>query len=163
FNFAELNDGDVDVGSAGTILLGDETGSSAHPRLMIAAGKEGRIYLLDPDNNGHWQQGFERQIVATTHTAEVRAMVCHPAYFNHSVYFCGAGDPVKAYSVYDAVLSKGPSSQAPLQLDYPGCLPTISANGTADAIVWILDPGGILRAYDAHNLANEFYNSNENK
>ena len=49
---------------------------------------------------------------------------------------------MKAFSVYDAVLSKGPSSQSPVQFGYPGCLPTISANGTADAIVWVLDERG---------------------
>ena len=162
FNFAELNDGDVDVGSAGTVLLGDEAGSSAHPRLMIGAGKEGRIYMLDRDNMGHWQAGSDSQIVATTDANAIAGMFGNPAYFNHSVYFCGSGDPVKAYSVYDATLSKEPTSESPVQFGYPGCLPTISANGTADAIVWVMEEANILHAYDACNLANELYSSNQN-
>ena len=44
FNYAELNDGDVDVGSAGAILLGDEAGSRAHPHLMIG-GRQGRPHI----------------------------------------------------------------------------------------------------------------------
>ena len=49
-----------------------------------------------------------------------------------------------------------------VSFDYPGCVPSISANGTNDAIVWVLESAGILHAYDARNLANELYNSNQN-
>ena len=52
FNYAILNQSDLDVGSAGVALLPDEAGSSQHPHLMVGAGKEGRIYLLDRDNLG---------------------------------------------------------------------------------------------------------------
>ena len=162
FNYQELNEGDTDVGSAGLVLLGDEAGSTDHPRLLIGAGKEGRIYMLDRDNMGHWQEGSDSQIVATTGANYLAGMFGNPAYFNHSVYFCGAGDPVKAFTVYDGVLSKGTSSQSPVQFGYPGCLPTISANGTDDAIVWVLEPANILHAYDARNLDIELYNSDQN-
>jgi uncharacterized protein (TIGR03437 family) len=163
FNFQELNDGDVDVGSAGLVLMGDEAGSADHPRLLIAAGKEGRIYMMDRDRMGHWQPGSDSQIVATTEANYIAAMFGNPAYFNHSVYFCGAGDPVKAFSVYDAVLSKGTSSESAVQFGYPGCLPTISADGIENAIVWVLEPADILHAYDARNLAVELYNSDQNR
>ncbi|MGB9513128.1 MAG: hypothetical protein WBU20_15690, partial [Candidatus Acidiferrum sp.] len=46
---------------------------------------------------------------------------------------------------------------------YPGTTPSISANGTSDAIVWAVEArgsdAGVLHAYDASNLANELYNS----
>ena len=54
-------------------------------------------------------------------------------------------------------------------LRLPGPTPSVSANGTSNAIVWAIEtdvyPGGnaILRAYDATNLATEFYNSNQNQ
>ena len=51
----------------------------------------------------------------------------------------------------------------PSKFGFPGCVPTISANGAADGIVWILETSGMLHAYDASNLANEVYNSNQNK
>ena len=79
------------MGSAGTILLGDEAGSRAHPRLMAGAGKEGRIYLLDRDNMGRWRGRIDSQIVATTEAGDIAGMFGNPAYFNHSVYFCGSG------------------------------------------------------------------------
>jgi len=44
---------------------------------------------------------------------------------------------------------------------YPGAIPTISANGSSNGIVWLLEggSGGTLRAYDASNVAHELYNS----
>ena len=49
---------------------------------------------------------------------------------------------------------------------YPGGALAISANGTADGILWAIQRNGetgpgVLRAYDPANLANEFYNSNQ--
>src|SRR5262249_16590719 len=87
----------------------------------------------------------------------------NPAYFNHSLYFCGSGDPVKAFTVYDAAMSKFPASQSSVPYDYPGCVPSISANGTNDAIVWVTSSYNTLQAFDARNLAVELYNSDRNR
>jgi len=59
-------------------------------------------------------------------------------------------------------MSSAPASRSSEIFAYPGCLPTISANGTSNAIVWIVDPAGVLRAYDASNLATELFNSTQN-
>ena len=162
FNFASLNDADADTGSAGVVLIGDEAGSGAHPHLMAGAGKEGRIYLLDRDNMGKLNTGSSDSQIVQSLPGAIGGLFGNPAYFNHSLYFCGSGDNLKAFSLSQAQLSTGPTSQSKVQFGYPGCLPTISANGTADAIVWIIDPSGILRAYDAANLATELYNSSMN-
>jgi uncharacterized protein (TIGR03437 family) len=60
-------------------------------------------------------------------------------------------------------MATSPSSQSAVQFASPGCVPTISANGSANGIVWILESAGLLHAYDASNLATELYNSNQNK
>ena len=44
-----LRDGDVDLGSGGPMLLPDQPGP--FPHLMVAAGKEGTVYLLNPDTS----------------------------------------------------------------------------------------------------------------
>ncbi len=162
FNFNQLNQSDVDVGSSGLALAGDEAGSSAHPHLMIGIGKEGRIYVLDRDNLGKWQAGSDSQIVASLSGA-VTGSFGKPAYFNKTVYFCGSGDNLKAFALANATLATAPSSKSSVAFGFPGCVPTISANGTASGIVWVLDPAGVLRAYDATNLSNELYNSNQNQ
>jgi hypothetical protein len=162
FNYAKLNDEDNDVGSAGTVLLGDEAGSADHPHLMAGAGKEGRIYVLDRDDMGQWQAGSDSQIVATTAANAIAGLFGNPAYFDRLIYFCGSGDPVKGYSIVNAVMSAAPVTQSAVQFGYPGCVPGISANGTEDAIVWVLEPASILHAYDARKLETELYNSDQN-
>ncbi|HWB85516.1 MAG TPA: hypothetical protein VG675_15335 [Bryobacteraceae bacterium] len=161
FNFNDLNQRDVDVGSAGVALLGDEAGSPAHPHLMVGAGKEGRVYLLDRDNMGKWQSGSDSQIVQSL-PLSIGGLFGNPAYFNKSIYLCGAGDNLKAFSVVNAHMSTNPTSRSPEAFDFPGCLPTISANGAANGIAWILEGSGTLHAYDASNLGNELYHSNQN-
>lgn len=161
FNQKALNDGDIDTGSAGVALLGDEAGSAAHPHLMTGAGKEGRIYLLDRDHLGGWQSGSDSQIVQSISGA-ISGVFGNPAYFNKTIYYCGSGDGVVAFPISNAQMATKPASRSPQMYPYPGCVPTVSANGTSNAIVWTLEGTPALHAYDAGNLANELYNSGQN-
>jgi uncharacterized protein (TIGR03437 family) len=161
FNYDALNAQDVDTGSAGVALIGDEAGSAAHPHLMAGAGKEGRIYLLDRDSPGKLHPGSDSQIVQSIPNA-VGGLFGNPAYFNQALYFCGSGDNLTAFPISNAQMAESPGSRSGEAFGYPGCVPTISANGQANGIVWIIDPAGVLRAYDASDLANELYNSSQN-
>jgi uncharacterized protein (TIGR03437 family) len=163
FNFGELDGADLDVGSAGVALIGDEAGSASHPHLLVGAGKEGRIYVLDRDNLGKWRNGADSQIVASLAGAIGGGLFGNPAYFNKTVYFGGAGDNLKAFSLGNAKLGTSPSSETGAQFGYPGGVPSISANGTTNGIVWFLETSNILHAYDASNLGHELYNSNQNR
>jgi uncharacterized protein (TIGR03437 family) len=164
FNQADLNKKDLDTGSSGTLLLPDSAGSAAHPHLLTSAGKEGRIYLLDRDNLGHFQANNDSQIVQSLPGA-VGGLFSIPAYFNGSVYFSGSGDNVKAFPIANAALATTPSSQSATKMGGPGSVPSVSANGATNGIVWVTESsgGGTLRAYDAGNLANELYDSGQNR
>jgi uncharacterized protein (TIGR03437 family) len=162
FNYQPLNDSDTDTGSAGVALLPDDAGSSAHPHLMVGAGKEGRIYLLDRDQPGALQAGSDMQIVESI-PGVINSVFGNPAYFNHTIYFCAANDQMKAFPISQAHMATSEASRSDVQFGFPGCVPTVSANGTGTAgIVWAIDPAGVLRAYDAANLAREIYNSSAN-
>jgi uncharacterized protein (TIGR03437 family) len=161
FNFQELNDGDVDVGSSGVALLGDEAGSSAHPHLMVGAGKEGRLYVLDRDHPGKWQAGSDSQAVASV-PGIIGGLFGNPAYLGNIIYTCAIGDSLKAFAISNATLTASAISQSQAAFGYPGCVPTISANGVSDSIVWLLEGSGTLHAYDASNLGRELYNTNQN-
>jgi uncharacterized protein (TIGR03437 family) len=161
YNYSSLNNSDLDTGSAGVALLPDEAGSAAHPHLMVGAGKEGRIYLLDRDNLGKWRSGSDNQIVQSIPGA-IGGLFGNPAYFGKMVYFCGSGDNLKAFPISGGQMATAPASKSAGRFGFPGCLPTVSANGTSNGIVWILETAGILHAYDAANLATELYNSNQN-
>src|SRR5262249_35399699 len=164
FNQVDLNNKDLDTGSSGALLLPDSVGSAEHPHLLTSAGKEGRIYLIDRDNMGKYQSGSDSQIVQSIAGA-VGGLFGIPAYFKGSVYFSGANDRLKAYSISNAKLSAAPTSQSAAIYSGLGSVPSVSVNGAMNGIIWALEGsgGGVLRAYDAANLANELYDSSQNK
>ena len=94
------------------------------------------------------------------------------AYWNYHVYFGGVWDHLKAFPFNaggSGLLSTSPTSQSPEVFQFPGPTPSISSYGPRDGIVWIIESDAygsngpaVLRAYDAANLANELYNSNQN-
>jgi hypothetical protein len=88
-----------------------------------------------------------------------------PAYFNGVVYYGAVQDALKAFPLTKAKLAKSASSQSGIQFPYPGATPSISANGAQSGIVWALESNpaspAVLHAYDATNLGNELYNSNQ--
>ena len=86
-----------------------------------------------------------------------------PSYFNGTVYYGAVGDAIKAFPIVNGNLATRPSSQTSHQFGYPGAAPSISASGATNGIVWAVENGGtaVLHAYDASNLANELYNSNQ--
>jgi uncharacterized protein (TIGR03437 family) len=162
FNYVSLNNGDVDTGSAGVALLDQAAGSAAHPHLMVGAGKEGRVYLLDRDRMGGLQTAQNQQLVQELPGA-IGGLFGNPSYFNQTIYLCGSGDNLKAFPISQAHLATSPSSKSSAQFGFPGCVPGISANGSDNGIVWILESSGSLHAYDARNLATELYNSSQNQ
>jgi hypothetical protein len=154
-----LDDQNLDLGSGGIQLLPDAAGSAAHPHLMIEGGKQGTLYLIDRDNMRAYQPTGD-QIVQEP-TGLVRSVFDTPAYFNGTLYYAGVGDQAKALSISDGQLG-GISSQSSDTFGFPGATPSISANGTTNGIVWLVDRGtNELRAYDANNLANELYTSDQ--
>jgi uncharacterized protein (TIGR03437 family) len=162
-NQADLNRGDLDLGSSGAILLPDSAGSSLHPHLLVSAGKEGRIYLVDRDRMGHFSANDDSGIVQSLQGA-IGPLYGGPAYFNQTLYFSASNDRLKSFSISTAQLSVSPVAQSAQVFGYPGAIPTVSANGSADGIVWLLEGGsnGTLHAYDASNVAHELYNSQMN-
>ena len=63
FNQDALNQVDADLGSGGALVLPDSVGSVAHPHLLVGCGKEGKIYLIDRDNMGHFSSANDNAIV----------------------------------------------------------------------------------------------------
>jgi hypothetical protein len=86
-----------------------------------------------------------------------------PAYFNNTIYYADVGGSLKAFGIVSAKLSAAPTSQTTTAFAFPGACPTVSANGTANAIVWASEntSPAVLHAYDATNLAHELYNSTQ--
>lgn len=74
FNQQCLDGRDEDLGSGGVLLLPDQS-NTTHPHLMVAVGKEGRIYVIDRDHMGQFQQYLASQQCNTS--AEKRTDIDH--------------------------------------------------------------------------------------
>jgi hypothetical protein len=164
FNQANLDAADADLGSGGVLLLPDQPG--AHPHLMIFTGKEGKIYVVDRDNMGHFHAGIDS--IVQVLPGAVGGAWSTPAYFNGNVYYSTVGDVLKAFQLANGLLSTSPVSQASVAFGYPGATPSISANGNTNGIVWTLQTDAygssgpaVLHAYDASNVSRELYNSDQ--
>jgi hypothetical protein len=158
---AESN-ADTDFGSGGGILLLDVTDSGGNTRhLSVGAGKDSIIYVVDRDSMGKFSANTDQiyQEISGQLGGGVYSM---PAFFNNTVYYGAVGDALKAFPVTTARLAAVPSSQSTPHFSYPGTTPSVSANGTANAIVWAIEnSGAILFAYDAASLTTELYDSNQ--
>jgi hypothetical protein len=163
FNQKDLGRNDIDLGSSGAVLLPGAAGSMAHPHLLVSAGKEGRIYLVDRDRLGGFHEGGDDQIVQSL-SAAIGPLFGGPAYFNNTLYFAAQYDTLKAFSISSANISPSPSSQSSQKFGYVGSVPAVTASGSAHGIVWAVEGsfGGTLHAYDASNLAIELYNTQMN-
>ncbi|SPE58806.1 PA14 domain protein (fragment) [Verrucomicrobia bacterium] len=161
YNQLYLNLQDIDVGSAGQIIVPDSAGSAAHPHLLIAGSKAGTIYLLDRDNMGHFNPSGDSQIVQSV-VGAVNGMWCTPAWFNGQFYYIASGDHLKAFVLSNGLINTTPVGQGTNNIGSSS--PSISANGTSDGIVWAVQPSSpiVLHAYDAANVAHELYNSGQN-
>ena len=171
-----LSGNDIDVSSGGPLLLPDSSGTTAHPHLLVGAGKEGTIYLLDQDHLGGFNAAGDSQIVqelpgalgGPNHPAFTGGLYGVPAFFDKWVYFVGVDDIVKAYLLSNGKLSSTPVSTSQTLFMYPGGSPAVSAQGNTNGILWVLQNEAygyagpsILHAYDASNVGTELYNSQQ--
>ncbi|MGB7768100.1 MAG: LamG-like jellyroll fold domain-containing protein [Verrucomicrobiia bacterium] len=182
YNQSFMDSNDVDLSPGGVLLLPDQSGP--YPHLMIAVGKFGSIYLINRDNMGHYSSKNDANIVQELSSAlpdgnyEGEAGYdlgnrINPVYFNGNVYFSCDNDYIKCYHLTNGLLSTTPTSQSAEAYLYPGAPLSISANGTTNGILWVVErfgldaagngfvAPGVLRAYDPADLTNILYDSNQ--
>jgi hypothetical protein len=166
YNQANLALNDTDLGSGGLMLLPDQAGT--YPHMLLGAGKEGKIYLINRDqfttNNLHYNSTANPpDYVAQSVSGQIKDSFDTPAYFNGRIYYAGKNDNLKAFSVSSGVLSGSPVSTGSRIYGFPGATPSISANGNGNGIVWALQMASpaVLVAGNAANLTTELYNSTQ--
>jgi beta-lactam-binding protein with PASTA domain len=157
-NTVSEDDADEDFGSAGPTLLPDLVdASNVTQHLAIGAGKDGNMYVVSRDNMG--------QFHAATNQVHQQVQISNslnfysPVYFNGTVYVGPYNTRVEAYAMTQTLLSTTPTSQTTQAI---GSGVTISANGTSDAIVWVVSNSlQAMYAFDANNLATQLYNTTQ--
>ncbi|HVS78652.1 MAG TPA: Ig domain-containing protein [Steroidobacteraceae bacterium] len=168
-----------DFGSGGAAVLTDLPAGSPVTHLLIGGGKDGNLYVFNRDalggygDSNAWQElsvGTEGDLNADT----PGVIFTVGAIWADTYYLAGARGPLKAYRLdpSTAKLSLAGTATSPSGgYGYPGSTPSISASGSADGVVWVLDdsqyctpasPGcgpAVLHAYDASNVSKELWNS----
>jgi Legume lectin domain/Chitobiase/beta-hexosaminidase C-terminal domain len=169
YNTAALDGADTDLGSGG-VLIPPDPQAGPFPHILIQVGKQGRIYVVNRDkmtsDGSHFCKGCssDPEVIGTINGNG--GLWAAPAYWNGNLYFLGSGDFLRAYSLSNGMLSASPTSESATTTNYPGSTPVVSANGTSNGIVWVVDSSGystqipsVLRAYDATDVTNLLYDS----
>jgi len=165
FNAEELNGMDHDLGSGGPLMVPDQQGS--FPHILIQAGKEGRILVLNRDHLGGYASG------ATSNTnilqdipGKIDGLWSTPTYWNGNVYTWGNGDVPKLFHLSSGVLDPDPVSQSSIASGFPGASFSVSSNGAQDGIAWavrtdLFNSFGpeVLYAWNANDLSKTIYES----
>lgn len=163
FNQAEMNTFDLDMGSGGVLVLPTQTGA-AHPKLVLAVNKQGNIYLVDRENMGKFNAGDDHQIVQAIYNV-VGNQRGTPAYWNGYVYFAGEQNVLKQFQFTNGLLSGTPVAQSTVVLDVRGAVPVVTANGTSNGIVWLVNRrasnSAVLYAHDARDVSKILYHTEE--
>jgi hypothetical protein len=95
YNVNALDDADEDFGSGSPLVLPDSAGIPGHPHLIVAAGKEGTIYLLDRDNLGKFNVNDDNVLNSvynpstgiTTPPVLINGSLSTPAYYHGTLYW----------------------------------------------------------------------------
>jgi len=167
FNQGKLDGGDTDLGSGGTLVLPDQSGSNPHE--LVQVGKAGTIYVINRDQftlgNLHYCatncNNMDAQIAQELPSA-VGGLFSVPAYWNGTVYFQGAGDSLKAFLLTNGVFPTSATATTVATIGFPGASPSISSSGNSNGIVWEINGNGgstTLVAFDPGNALAPLYNS----
>ncbi|MBZ5645522.1 MAG: hypothetical protein LAO19_22440 [Acidobacteriia bacterium] len=169
-NEISLESSSLDVGASSALLLPDFAGSASEPHLMIGASKGGSLYLANRNNLGGYNPVCP-DVSTRVQTVPVGdgPILSTPIFWNNAVYVAAGNGKLKAFPVTGGVLASSPlASQSPEMFGSQGATPVISAKGSSNAIIWLVDSSGalatpntaaILRAFDPSNLSNEIYDS----
>ena len=158
--------------------------------LLLSGGKEGKFYLLDRGNLGHYNgpagpDNVVQSFQVTSLVSNTGHIHGSPVYWNSPngplMYVWGEGDALKAFSLtvhspISATFLTTPAATGTTLLHpyfMPGGILSIASNGNnlGTGIVWASHPMtnanhatslGVLRAYDASNVGIELWNSTQN-
>jgi hypothetical protein len=160
----KLSDDDADLGSSGPTLLAQQTGSKR--RLLVQPTKAGTLYVLDANELGK----FHPQRNASVQQFQFPdGFYGAAATWNGHVYAVASNDFLRDFTVSGDTLQPASRAASP-KFDNPGAIPSVSANGAASGIIWLVstrswngtDRRAVLFAYDARNPTAPIYTSEQN-
>lgn len=138
-NQAHLDEIDGDFGAGGVLVLPDQAGSTPH--LAVAAGKAGTMFLMNEDNLG----GYSTTKNNVLGTYRVGPCWCGQSYFVDSDgigrVVSSGGTQVRVWKLHPSPKPEvSPLTSSPVIASGQtnGFFTTISSNGNASPIIWLL-------------------------
>jgi hypothetical protein len=138
-NVAALDEGDVDLGSGGVLLLPSQSGKFSN--LAVTAGKDGRLFLLNRD--AMQTPGFNSAAALDTH--QLSGCWCGPSFFTGSDgisrVVTSAGSALNIWQLQQSpspkLIQEG-TATIPTSSQDPGFFTVVSSNGTnsGTGIIW---------------------------
>jgi hypothetical protein len=160
---AHLDAIDADLDCSGAMMV-------PGTNLVMDAGKQGVLYLVDADHMGHLGDDHAIQHFQATRSQLPSLVYWDSARSGPLVYMWGQTDQLKAFKLDGKKLNTTPFAiRSEVNQGHPGAMLSLSANGNQDGILWasIHASGnswhesrpGILHAYDADDVTKELWNS----
>src|SRR5271165_4847051 len=165
YNTVSESNADEDLGSGGAMVLPNfkDSNGIVH-QLVVGAGKDANIYLVDRTNMGKFNPNNNSQIYQEVSGALGGQVFSAPAFSYNRIYYGAVGDSIKEFSFNaNGLLNATPSSATSATFDFPGATPSISGSSAQNLILWATEntSPAVLHAYNASNLSVELYNSNQ--
>jgi Abnormal spindle-like microcephaly-assoc'd, ASPM-SPD-2-Hydin/PQQ-like domain len=175
-NAPKLDAADTDYGSGGPIGL--PFGTSANPHMLVQAGKDGRIFVLNRDSLGGREQGANKTDKVLAVTKQYRGEWNHPAAFANTptltfanqsnsrdyLYYQGQFDSLRVFRFKLTPTGKPALfdvANTALSFGYTSGAPVVTSSGTnaTTAVLWEVyvkrttGLGGTLEAYNVSSTA----------
>jgi hypothetical protein len=180
YDQTHLEQYDYDLGSIGVLVVpGTNT--------VIGGGKENLLYLCNENSMGKFEPSNDGQIVQSFRASQPWTSVNNANWLSSSpvymktasggmLYSWAQNDVLKAFSFAQAEFATDPAMQGVDTASYPGGALAVSSDkgkpGTnilwathslrSSVTITTRSTAGIVRAYDASNLNNELWNSEQN-
>jgi hypothetical protein len=136
-NVEDLDEGDLDFGSGGVMVLPDQPGATPH--LAVAAGKVGSMFFMNEDNLG----GFSADGNNVLGTYAIGGCFCGASYFvdptdGRARVVSSGGQSIMVWrlATSPSVALTEVTSSPTLDTGKTGFFTSVSSNGTANPIIW---------------------------
>jgi len=164
-NHANLDGGDLDLDTSGPLLI--PPGSR-----LFMVGKSNTGYVINTASLGHLGDASAIQTISLGGALHGSAVYWNGATNGPEVYTWAQNDNLKAFKFNGSSLATPNFQTGPDFISgEPGAYLSISANGNSNGIVWangVLSGDanhgsvpGVLRAFDANNVATELWNNQQ--
>jgi mono/diheme cytochrome c family protein len=164
-NYLDLDKRDHDLNSSGAMLL-------PGTNLVLGAGKEGVVYVVDRNHLGHLGDPQAVQhFRAAKGEINVGVVYWKSAAQGELLYVWGQDDSLQVFRFKDGKFEPQPLYIGAETSAYPGGILSISANGDKDGLLWVnaaltahgnghVNGPAVLRVYDAADPRHELWDSN---